>query len=52
MYEAYCDGEPPSDEFDVVWRVAMLYADMAAVATRPELSARAGADLLMRLPRL
>lgn len=52
LYEAYCDGEPSSTEFDDVWTVAMLYADMAAVASRPELSARAGEDLLMRLAQL
>jgi len=52
LYEAYCDGEPSSAEFDAVWTVAMLYADMAAVASRPHLAARAGEDLLSRLAQL
>jgi aminoglycoside phosphotransferase len=46
---AYLDGKPAPAGFDEVWTVAMLHADMAAVAARPELAARAGEDLLTRL---
>ncbi len=49
---AYLDGEPPPPGFDEVWTVAMLYADMAVVASRPHLAARAGEDLLSRLAQL
>ncbi len=49
---AYLDGEPPPPGFHKVWTVAMLHADMAAVASQPHLAARAGEDLLARLAQL
>lgn len=50
---AYLAGDAADTEFDAVWTVAMLQADMNAIATQsPEVAGRAGADLTARLHRL
>jgi hygromycin-B 7''-O-kinase len=49
LREGYLDGTTPSDEFDSVWTVAMIHADMAALAKQPELAHAAEADLARRL---
>jgi len=53
LREAYLAGRAPDAEFDAVWTVAMLQADMNAIATQPsEVAGLAGADLTARLHRL
>jgi len=49
---AYLDGTTPDTEFDAVWTVAMMYADLAALVSRPEFAGRAVADLELRLASL
>ncbi len=49
LHEAYLDGDAPTAEFERVWTVAMLHADLAAIAGRPSLATRAGEDILLRL---
>lgn len=45
----YLDGAAPDAEFDAVWTAAMIWADMAALAGRPDLAGAAAADLAVRL---
>jgi aminoglycoside phosphotransferase (APT) family kinase protein len=45
----YLDGARPDAAFEAAWTVAMIYADIAAIASRPELAEAAAADLLIRL---
>jgi len=52
LREAYLDGWPADSDFDAVWTVAMLYADLNALAGAPALTAAAGADLAARLAEL
>jgi hygromycin-B 7''-O-kinase len=52
LREAYLDGRPAGAEWDAVWTVAMIYADLGAL-TGPTLSAApAAADLVERLGQL
>jgi aminoglycoside phosphotransferase (APT) family kinase protein len=52
LREAYLHGRTPGAEWEAVWTVAMVYADMGAL-TGPTLSAApAAADLVERLGRL
>ena len=36
ILRGYCDDEPVTDEFKLVWRSALILSDMAALATRPD----------------
>lgn len=49
LREAYLDAREPGDGFDAAWTAAMIYTDMAVIATRPELAETAAADLATRL---
>jgi hygromycin-B 7''-O-kinase len=49
LREAYLDGARADAEFDTVWTVAMIYADLTAVARHPGLAGRAVDDLAERL---
>jgi hygromycin-B 7''-O-kinase len=51
LREAYLDGEPAGAEWDAVWTVAMIYADLGALTgTTPQPAA--AADLAERLSQL
>jgi hygromycin-B 7''-O-kinase len=51
LREAYLDGEPAGAEWDAVWTVAMIYADLGALTgTTPQPAA--ATDLVERLGRL
>jgi hygromycin-B 7''-O-kinase len=52
LRDAYVDGRPVSAEFDAVWTVAMIYADMATIVRRLEYADRAERDLAVRLRSL
>jgi aminoglycoside phosphotransferase (APT) family kinase protein len=52
LREGYLDGEAPPGDFEAVWTVAMIFADMKAIAGPTEPAARAGADLTERLAQL
>ncbi len=53
LRECYLDGRPAGTEWDAVWTVAMLQADLAVLAgRRPELVDAAAADLTGRLAQL
>jgi Ser/Thr protein kinase RdoA (MazF antagonist) len=45
----YLDGAAPDAEFDAVWTATMIWADMAALAGRPDLADAAADDLAARL---
>jgi aminoglycoside phosphotransferase (APT) family kinase protein len=45
----YLDRAAPEAEFESVWTAAMIWADMAALASRPDLAGAAAADLAARL---
>jgi Ser/Thr protein kinase RdoA (MazF antagonist) len=45
----YLDDATPGAEFEAVWTAAMISADMAALASRPDLAGAAAADLAVRL---
>jgi len=49
LREGYFDGATSSAEFDQAWTAAMIYTDLAVLASRPELAAAAEADLALRL---
>jgi Ser/Thr protein kinase RdoA (MazF antagonist) len=49
LREGYLDQRSPDDGFDAVWTAAMIYADAAAILSRPELAEAAAADLTERL---
>jgi aminoglycoside phosphotransferase (APT) family kinase protein len=49
LRDGYLDGAASSVEFDAAWTAAMIYTDMAVLASRPELAAAAEADLAVRL---
>jgi aminoglycoside phosphotransferase (APT) family kinase protein len=48
----YLDGQAPPGDFDAVWTVAMICADMKAITGPAELAAPAGEDMARRLARL
>ena len=49
LREGFLAGSTPTADFDAAWRVAMIYADLAALASLPELAqAAAAADLAIR----
>lgn len=53
LRECYLDGRPAGTEWDAVWTVAMLQADLGVLAgRRPELVDAAAADLTARLAQL
>jgi hypothetical protein len=52
LREGYLDGETPAGDFETVWTVAMIYADMKAIAGRADLAAQASEDLTRRLAQL
>lgn len=49
---SYLGGRGASAEWDAVWTVAMVYADLAALAGPARLAERAAADLSLRLGQL
>ncbi len=49
---SYLGGRGASTEWDAVWTVAMVYADLAALAGPARLAERAAADLSLRLGQL
>jgi aminoglycoside phosphotransferase (APT) family kinase protein len=52
LREAYLDGWAPSAEWDTVWTVVMIYADLGALTGPTLTAAPAAADLVARLERL
>lgn len=52
LREGYRDGQAPPGDFDAVWTVAMICADMKAITGPVELAAQAGEDLARRLAQL
>jgi len=52
LREAYLDGRPPSAEWNAVWTVAMVYADLGALTGPTPTAAPAAADLVERLGQL
>jgi aminoglycoside phosphotransferase (APT) family kinase protein len=52
LLDAYLDGEVPSVGFSLMWTVAMIYADLAAIATGSAHAASARQDLAIRLDQL
>jgi len=49
LRHGYLQDRDPGEGFDAAWTAAMIYADMAALASRPELADTAAADLALRL---
>lgn len=49
LREGYFDGASPGADFEAAWTAAMIYTDMAVIASRPALSAAAATDLAQRL---
>lgn len=49
LRDGYLEVCRPAAEFEAAWTAAMIYADVAAIAARPELSEAATADLTVRL---
>jgi hygromycin-B 7''-O-kinase len=52
LREAYLDGRPADAEWDAVWTVAMVYADLGALTGPTRSAAPAAADLVERLGQL
>jgi hygromycin-B 7''-O-kinase len=52
LRDAYLDGTEPSADFHLIWTVAMVYTDLAAVATGSPHAANAAKDLAARLDDL
>jgi hygromycin-B 7''-O-kinase len=52
LREAYLDGRAPGAEWDAVWTVAMIYADLGALTGPTRHAAPAAADLAERLGQL
>jgi hygromycin-B 7''-O-kinase len=50
--DGYLDGGPVGAEFDRVWTVAMVFTDMAVIATGSPYAEQAAADLIERLGEL
>jgi hygromycin-B 7''-O-kinase len=51
LREGYLGGASPSTDFEAAWTAAMIYTDMAVLASRPALAAAAASDLALRLGR-
>jgi hygromycin-B 7''-O-kinase len=49
LRDAYLGGANPGAGFDAAWTAAMIYTDMAVIASRPALAPAAGEDLALRL---
>ncbi len=49
LREGYLGDASPSAEFDAGWSAAMIYTDMAVIASRPALARAAASDLALRL---
>jgi hygromycin-B 7''-O-kinase len=52
LRDAYLDGRAPGAEWDAVWTVAMIYADLGALTGPTLTAAPAAADLVERLEQL
>ena len=52
LREGYLDGEAPQGDFEAVWTVAMIQADLRAITGTAELAGQAHEDLLLRLAHL
>jgi aminoglycoside phosphotransferase (APT) family kinase protein len=52
LREAYLAGEPTDPGFDLMWTVAMIYSDLAAIAEGSSHAADATKDLAVRLDSL
>jgi hypothetical protein len=52
LRESYLGGSDASAEWNAVWTVAMVYADLAALTGPARLAERAAADLSLRLGQL
>jgi aminoglycoside phosphotransferase (APT) family kinase protein len=52
LRDAYLGGMEPSLEFHLMWTVAMIYTDLAAIATGSQHAASAAEDLAVRLDDL
>jgi hygromycin-B 7''-O-kinase len=52
LREAYLDGQAADAEWDAVWTVAMIYADLSALTGPTPTAASAAADLVERLDQL
>jgi len=52
LRDAYLDGTPAEPEFHLMWTIAMIYTDLAAVAGGSAHTADAAADLAVRLDSL
>jgi hygromycin-B 7''-O-kinase len=52
LRESYLGGRDASAEWNAVWTVAMVYADLAALTGPARLAERAAADLSLRLGQL
>jgi hygromycin-B 7''-O-kinase len=49
LRDGYLGGATPSTDFEAAWTAAMIYTDMAVIASRPALATAAAADLALRL---
>jgi hypothetical protein len=49
LRDGYLGGSSPGADFDAAWTAAMIYTDMAVLASRPALAAAAASDLALRL---
>ena len=49
---AYLGTGPGDNEFEAVWTVAMIHADMTAIVRHADYAEKAGQDLAMRLSAL
>jgi aminoglycoside phosphotransferase (APT) family kinase protein len=49
LREAYLDGAEPDPEFHLLWTVAMIHADLAAIAAGSHYAGDAATDLTVRL---
>lgn len=52
LREAYLDGRAPGAEWEAVWTVVMIYADLGALTGSTSTAAAAAADLVERLEQL
>jgi aminoglycoside phosphotransferase (APT) family kinase protein len=52
LRDAYLNGAAPNPEFDRMWTIAMIYADLAAIAAESPYASDAAQDLTTRLDRL
>jgi hygromycin-B 7''-O-kinase len=52
LHDAYVDGAPVDADFGRMWTVAMVYTDLAVIASGSALAKSAAADLSVRLAHL